>query len=111
MLLQFYGYHKIKQEESKGTSFKRESYILVVEDVEKWWKKRGISLKSRDAIICMVKKLTERYENLEKHKNRGKEKENRENFFTLLISMLPIVWAKCRNLTSGSKIRIRKFGI
>ena len=23
----------------------------------------------------------------------------------LLISMLPIVWAKCRNLTSGSKIR------
>ena len=23
-------------------------------------------------------------------------------YFTLLISMLPIVWAKCRNLTSGS---------
>ena len=36
VLLQFYGYHKIKQEESKGTSSKRESFIQVVEDIEKW---------------------------------------------------------------------------
>ena len=31
-------------------------------------KKTEISLKSRDAIIYMVKKLTKRYENLKKHK-------------------------------------------
>ena len=81
VLLQFFVYHKIKQEESKGTSTKQESLILVVEDIEKWWKKTGIGLKNRDAIIYMVKKLTERYENLKKHKNRkGKERQNREKF-------------------------------
>ena len=57
VLLQFYGYHKIKPEEPKGTSSKRESYNLVVEDIEKSWKKTEIGLKSREAIIYMVKKL------------------------------------------------------
>ena len=45
ILLQFYGYHKIKQERSEGAFSKRESIILVVHDIKQWWKKLESNLK------------------------------------------------------------------
>jgi len=98
VLLQFYGYHKLKQEESKGTSSKRESILLVVEDIAQWWKKSGIGLKTSDAIIYMIKQLIDRYENLKKRKGReGKELENRKQFLDDLQETLWVVNKKVEN--------------
>ena len=103
VLLQFYGYHTVKQKESKGTSSKRESILLVVEDIAQWWKKSGIGLKTPDAIIYMIKQLNDRYESLKKRKGRqGKELENRKKFLDDLQETLWVVNKKVEDLKTSS---------
>ena len=103
VLLQFYGYHTVKQKESKGTSSKRESILLVVEDIAQWWKKSGIGLKTPDAVIYMIKQLNDRYESLKKRKGRqGKELENRKKFLDDLQETPWVVNTKVEDLKTFS---------
>ena len=51
---------------SLGTSSKRESAILVVQDIECWWSKTGIKLKTSGGILHMVMAIVDQYLALKK---------------------------------------------
>ena len=109
VLLQFYGYHRKKQEASGGTSSKAESVVLVVQDIEHWWSRTGIQLKATSTINYMVNVLINRYLNLQKHKERGgKAKHNRDKFVDELQDVLWVVDKKTeallRTSTNAKKI-------
>ena len=66
--------------------------MLVVEDVQRWWSKTGIKIKSPHGILYMIDRLVKNYINLEKSKKReGKAKINREKFLDELETTLWVV--------------------
>ena len=66
--------------------------MLVVEDVQRWWSKTGIKIKSPHGILYMIDRLVKIYINLEKSKKReGKDKINREQFLDELETTLWVV--------------------
>ena len=82
MLLLYFAYHSSLRKASGGTSSKREAEMLVVEDVQCWWSKTGIKIKSPHGILYMIDRLVKVYINLEKSKKREgkKDKINRTVF-------------------------------
>ena len=66
--------------------------MLVVEDVQRWWSKTGIKIKTPHGILYMIEKLVKIYMNLEKSKKReGKDKINREQFLDEIETTLWVV--------------------
>ena len=80
-MVQYYAYHKIKQDATGGTSSKRDAILLVVEDILCWWNRTGIKLKAHDTIVKMIQFLLKNYRTLQITKNReGKAKNDRDHF-------------------------------
>ena len=80
-MVQYYAYHKIKQDATGGTSSKRDAILLVVEDILCWWSRTGIKLKAHDTIVKMIQFLLKNYRTLQITKNReGKAKNDRDHF-------------------------------
>ena len=67
---------------SPGTFTKRETANLVVQDIECWWSKTGIKLKTSGGIQHMIMAIVDQYCALKKNKAREnkREKENRDIF-------------------------------
>ena len=61
VLLQFYGYHDYKQRLSNRQSKKFDAVKLVCKDIEDWWRKSGIRLKTSSNIEIMISKLIRDY--------------------------------------------------
>ena len=73
ILLQFFGYHRYLQKNSKLQSSSQDAIRLVIQDVNDWWSNSGIPLKSWQAIEQFILKIIEDFKNKLKNKNRNTE--------------------------------------
>ena len=67
--------------------------MLVVKDVQRWWSKTGIKIKTEHGILYMIDRLVKDYINLEKNKKRegARDKINRDLFLDELQNTLWVV--------------------
>ena len=66
ILLQYQGYHKYLQDITKRQSSFKDALNLVIKDIEDWWKKTGIPLKTRQRIAVMVQDIIEHFKQRKK---------------------------------------------
>ena len=75
ILLQYHGYHKYLQEITKKQYPSKDALNLVIKDIEDWWKKTGIPLKTRQRIEVMVEDIIEKFRLRKKHILKSSPKE------------------------------------
>ena len=92
------------QATTTGTSSKKKSIILVVEDIERWWDRTGITIKANCTINESVNTLIDSYRLLQKSKNRGgnKDKENRDTFLTDIQDTMWVVTKETEDTLANS---------
>ena len=86
ILLQYHGYHKYLQEITKRQSSSKDALNLVIKDIEDWWKKTGIPLKTRQRIEVMVEDIIEKFRLRKRliQRSSPKEVERRKEFLESL---------------------------
>ena len=82
ILLQYQGYHKYLQDITKRQSSSKDALNLVIKDIEDWWKKTGIPLKTRQGITVMVQHIIENFKLRKRLRQRSSlEEVKRRNEF------------------------------
>ena len=92
IILQYFGYHKYYQANTKLQSSTSESITLVVLDVQNWWAKTGIPTKTNRAMKKMISHDIDKYKLQKKIRNRKtKTEETKRDQF--LCKMKQTFWA------------------
>ena len=92
IILQYFGYHKYHQGNTKLQSSTSESIKLVVQDVQNWWAKTGIPTKTNCAMEKMILHDIDEYKLRKKNKNR-KTKTKETKKYQFLCKMKQTFWA------------------
>lgn len=91
VLLQYHGYHRYMQKASKLQSCKKDAVKLVVKDLQEWWGKTGITVKSWQATEKMILRDLEEYNVRKKKQSRTTNAETKKiNYF--LSQMRQTCW-------------------
>ena len=110
-ILQYHGYHQFLQKNSGLQSSTAGAVNLVVQNVQKWWLKTGISTKTDPAICKMIDKKVSEYKLLKKSKYKTSKPAitRRSTFLSKLQETFwvvqPNVEKRLKDMHAASKLK------